>query len=136
MLRADFDLYWSLDEARISSAVAHALSIERARHEELVAKLAEAEADRLAYAEAASLVQIELRLKKQELQSARANMGLAFIARDRAVDDAKEASKVEAKAKLEAHSLQHRLDLSNERQAELRLAVLRDRLADAEKLKT
>ncbi|PON50431.1 hypothetical protein PanWU01x14_222960 [Parasponia andersonii] len=97
MLRADFALYRSLDEARIGSTVAHALSAERVRHEELVAKLAEAEADRLA--------QNELRVKEQELQNARAEMGLAFITRDRAVDDAKEARKAEAKAKLEAHSL-------------------------------
>ncbi|PON37537.1 hypothetical protein PanWU01x14_319560 [Parasponia andersonii] len=101
-------------------------------------------------------------------------MGLAFIARDRAVDDAKEVRKAEAKAKLEANSLHRRLDRSNEvnrhlcldqkklmgahvelshkygedlayintllvdlsqLQVELRLAVLRDRLVDAEKLK-
>ncbi|PON59290.1 hypothetical protein PanWU01x14_160390 [Parasponia andersonii] len=102
-------------------------------------------------------------------------MGLAFIARDQAVENAKEARKAEAAAKLEAHALQRRLDRSHEvnrylfldhknlmgaqvemsrkhcedlaginsllvdllqRQAELRLAALKDRLADAEKLKT
>ncbi|PON68641.1 hypothetical protein PanWU01x14_094500 [Parasponia andersonii] len=102
-------------------------------------------------------------------------MGLAFIARDRAVKDAKEARKVEATSKLEAYSLRRRLDRSNEinrclfldyknlmgawvemsrkhcedlagintflvdlsqRQAELRLAALKDRLADVDKLKT
>ncbi|PON36275.1 hypothetical protein PanWU01x14_329710, partial [Parasponia andersonii] len=101
-------------------------------------------------------------------------MGLAFIARDQAVEDAKEARKAKAAAKLEAHALQHRLDRSHEvnrhlfldhknlmgarveasrkhcadlaginsllielsqRQAKLRLAALKDRLADAEKLK-
>ncbi|PON62980.1 hypothetical protein PanWU01x14_134270 [Parasponia andersonii] len=41
-------------------------------------------------------------------------MGLAFIARDRAVEDAKEARKAEVTAKLEAHSLQRRLDRSHE----------------------
>ncbi|PON34404.1 hypothetical protein PanWU01x14_344660, partial [Parasponia andersonii] len=61
-------------------------------------------------------------------------MRLAFIAHDKAVEDAKEARKAEATAKLEAHSLQRRLDRSHE--AELRLVVLKDRLADAEKLKT
>ncbi|PON61662.1 hypothetical protein PanWU01x14_143210 [Parasponia andersonii] len=101
-------------------------------------------------------------------------MGLAFIARDNAIEDAKEARKAEAAAKLEAHALQRRLDRSHEvnrhlsldrknligaqaeasrkhcvdltginsllldlsqRQAELRVAALKDRLADAEKLK-
>ncbi|PON49170.1 hypothetical protein PanWU01x14_231590 [Parasponia andersonii] len=41
-------------------------------------------------------------------------MGLTVVARDRAVDDAKEARKAEAKFKLEAYSLQRRLDRSNE----------------------
>ncbi|PON77321.1 hypothetical protein PanWU01x14_029400 [Parasponia andersonii] len=102
-------------------------------------------------------------------------MRLAFIAHDQAVEDAKEARKTEAAAKLEAHALQRRLDQSHEvnrylfldyknlmgaqvemsrkhcedlaginsllvdlsqRQAELRLAALKDRLVDAEKLKT
>ncbi|PON54840.1 hypothetical protein PanWU01x14_192060, partial [Parasponia andersonii] len=84
------------------------------RCEELAARLVEAVADKLAQSEATRLAQNELRVKEQELQSAGAEMGLAFIARDRAVDDAKEARKAEAKAKLEAHSLQRRLDRSNE----------------------
>ncbi|PON55914.1 hypothetical protein PanWU01x14_184860, partial [Parasponia andersonii] len=115
-LRSDFDLYRSLEKARVSSAVAHALSVERTRREELAARLAEAEAeaDNLAQSEAARLAQNKLKVKEQELQSAGAEMGLAFIARDRAVDNAKEARKAEAKAKLEAHSLQHRLDQSDE----------------------
>ncbi|PON40415.1 hypothetical protein PanWU01x14_297350, partial [Parasponia andersonii] len=135
----------------------------------------EAEADKLAHSEAAKLAQDELRVKEQELQSVGAEMELAFIARDRAVEDAKEVRKAEAIAKLEAHSLRRRLYWSNEvnrylfldhknqmgahvemsrthgedlagintflvdlsqRQVELRLAVLKDRLADAEKLKT
>ncbi|PON75487.1 hypothetical protein PanWU01x14_041120, partial [Parasponia andersonii] len=138
VLRADFDLYRSLDEARVNSAVAHALSIERARPEELVTKLAEAEGEVLSLhseTEAARLAQAELKVKEQELQTAKSEMWLAFIARDRAVDEAKESRKVETKAKLEAYSLQGRLDRSNERQVELRLAALKDRLADAEKLK-
>ncbi|PON34822.1 hypothetical protein PanWU01x14_341210 [Parasponia andersonii] len=113
-LSSDLDLYWSLEEARVSSAVAHALSVERTRHEELAARLVEAEADKLAQSEAARLAQNELRVMEQELQSAGAEMGLAFVARDRAVDDAKEARKAEVKAKLEAHSLQRRLDWSND----------------------
>ncbi|PON39280.1 hypothetical protein PanWU01x14_306050, partial [Parasponia andersonii] len=153
----------------VSSTVAHTLSVERTRREELAARLAEAEADKLAQSEAARLAQNELRVKEQELQSAGAEIGLAFVARDRAIDDAKEARKAEAKAKLEVHSLQRRLDRSNEvnrylfldhknlmgahvemsrkhsedvagintflvdlsqRQVELRLAALKDRLAD------
>ncbi|PON72083.1 hypothetical protein PanWU01x14_069250 [Parasponia andersonii] len=47
-LRSDFDLYRSLEEARVSSMVVHALSVERTRREELTARLVEAEADRLA----------------------------------------------------------------------------------------
>ncbi|PON71092.1 hypothetical protein PanWU01x14_075310 [Parasponia andersonii] len=145
------------------------------RHEELVAKLAEAEAGRLAQSKGAKLAQDELRVKEQDLQNEGAEMGLVFITRDRAIDDAQEARKAEAKAKLKAHSLQRRLDRSNEvnrhfcldhkklmrAHAELsrkhskdltdinthlvdlsqqkvdpRLAALRDRLADTEKLKT
>ncbi|PON57058.1 hypothetical protein PanWU01x14_176480, partial [Parasponia andersonii] len=173
-LRSDFDVYRGLEEARVSSAVVHAISVEKARSEELAARLAQAEADLLAQSEAARLAQGELRIKEQELQSTGAEMGLAFIARDQAVEDAKEARKAEAAAKLEAHALQRRLDRSHEvnrhlfldhknlmgaqveasrkhcadlaginsllvdlsqRQAELRLAALKDRLADAEKLK-
>ncbi|PON31343.1 hypothetical protein PanWU01x14_370650 [Parasponia andersonii] len=102
-------------------------------------------------------------------------MGLAFIARDKTVEDAKKVRKAEAAAKLEAHTLQRRLDRSHEvnrylfldhrnlmdaqvemsrkhcedlagmnsllvdlsqRQAELKLMALKDRLADVEKLKT
>ncbi|PON51085.1 hypothetical protein PanWU01x14_219430, partial [Parasponia andersonii] len=104
-LRTNFNLYRSLDEARVSSTVAHALSVERTRLEELAMRLVEVEADKLAQSEATRLAQNELRVKEQELQSAGAKMGLAFVACDRAVDDAKEARKAEAKAKLEAHSL-------------------------------
>ncbi|PON78366.1 hypothetical protein PanWU01x14_020040 [Parasponia andersonii] len=75
--------------------------VKRTRCEELAARLAKAEANKLAQSEATRLAQKELRVKEQELQSARAEMGLVFIARDRAIDDAKEARK----AKLEAHSL-------------------------------
>ncbi|PON59307.1 hypothetical protein PanWU01x14_160560 [Parasponia andersonii] len=72
-LRVDFDLYWSLNKARVSSAVAHALSVERTRRKELVTKLAEvetarlaqAEATRLAQTEAARLAQTELKVKEQ-----------------------------------------------------------------------
>ncbi|PON51901.1 hypothetical protein PanWU01x14_213140, partial [Parasponia andersonii] len=174
-LKTDFDLYRSLEEARVSSAVAQALSAEGARREELAARLAEAEANKLTHSEAARLAQNELRVKEQELQSAGTEMGLAFIARDRAVEDTKEARKSEVTAKLEAHSLRRRLDRSNEvnrclfldhknlmgaqvemsrkhcedlagintflvylsqRQAKLRLVVLKDRLVDADKLKT
>ncbi|PON59694.1 hypothetical protein PanWU01x14_157510, partial [Parasponia andersonii] len=103
--RSDFDIYRSLEEARVSSVVAHALSVERTRRNELFARLAQAEADRLAQSEAARLAQGELRIKEQELQSAGAEMGLAFITRDQAVEDAKEARKAEAAAKLEAHAL-------------------------------
>ncbi|PON74472.1 hypothetical protein PanWU01x14_048790, partial [Parasponia andersonii] len=138
------------------------------------ARLAQAEADNVAYSEAARLAQGELRIKERELQSAGAEMGLAFIARDDAVEDAREARKAEVVAKLEAHALQRRLNRSHEvnrhlfldhknlmgaqveasrkhcadlaginsllldlsqRQAELRVAALKDRLADAEKLK-
>ncbi|PON45101.1 hypothetical protein PanWU01x14_261350 [Parasponia andersonii] len=113
-LRSDFDLYRSLEEARVSSAVAHALSVEKTRCEELAARLAEAEADKLAHSEAARLPQDELRVKEHELQSTGAEMRLAFIACDRAVEDAKEARKAEVTAKVEAHSLQRRLDRSNE----------------------
>ncbi|PON56063.1 hypothetical protein PanWU01x14_184220, partial [Parasponia andersonii] len=173
-LRSDFDAYRGLEEARVSSTVAHAMSVERARSEELAARLAQAEANRLAQSEAARLAQGELRIKEQELQSAGAEMGLAFIARDQAIKDAKEARKAKAAAKLDAHALQQRLDRSHEvnrylfldhknlmgaqveisskhctdlaginsllvdlsqRQAELRLAALKDKLADAEKLK-
>ncbi|PON35126.1 hypothetical protein PanWU01x14_338710 [Parasponia andersonii] len=63
-LKVDFDLYQSLDEARIGSAVAHALSVKRVRHKELVAKLIEVEADRLAQSKAARLAQNELRVKE------------------------------------------------------------------------
>ncbi|PON34465.1 hypothetical protein PanWU01x14_344250 [Parasponia andersonii] len=56
-LRSDFDVYRGLEEARFSSAVAHAMSIERARSEELAARLAQAEADRLAQSEATRLAQ-------------------------------------------------------------------------------
>ncbi|PON60030.1 hypothetical protein PanWU01x14_155440 [Parasponia andersonii] len=173
-LRSDFDLYRGLEEARVSSAVAHALSVEKVRSEELATKLARSEADNAAHSEAARLAQGELRIKERELQSAGAEMGLAFIARDNAIEDAKEARKAEAVAKLEAHALQRRLERSHEvnrrlftdhkslmvarveasrkhcadldginsllldlsqRQAELRVAALKDRLADAEKLK-
>ncbi|PON47432.1 WAT1-related protein [Parasponia andersonii] len=82
-LRSDFDLYQSLEEARVNSAVAHTLSVEKTRHEEMAVRLAEAEADKLAHSEAARLAQNKLK-----------------------------------------------------RQAELRLAALKDRLADVEKLKT
>ncbi|PON72777.1 hypothetical protein PanWU01x14_062460, partial [Parasponia andersonii] len=84
-LRSDFDAYRGLEEARVSSTVAHAMSVERARSEELAARLAQAEADRLAQSETARLAQVELRIKEQELQSAGTEMGLAFIARDQAV---------------------------------------------------
>ncbi|PON31184.1 hypothetical protein PanWU01x14_371850 [Parasponia andersonii] len=94
--------------------VAHALSIERVRHEELAERLAEAEAVGLTQSEATRLAQNELKVKEQELQSAGVEMELAFLARDRAADDAKEARKAEARAKLEAHSLQRRLDRLNE----------------------
>ncbi|PON32132.1 hypothetical protein PanWU01x14_363940, partial [Parasponia andersonii] len=104
-LRTDFNLYRSLDEARVSSAVAHALSVERVRCEKLATRLAMAEADRLAQSEAARLAQNELKVKEQELQSTGTEIRLAFIARDRTVDDTKEARKAEVKAKLEAHSL-------------------------------
>ncbi|PON45876.1 hypothetical protein PanWU01x14_255480 [Parasponia andersonii] len=85
-----------LEEARVSSAVAHALSVEKTRSEELAAKLARSEADNAAHSEAARLAQGELRIKERELQSAGAEMGLAFIARDNAIEDAKEARKAEA----------------------------------------
>lgn len=183
-LRTDFDMFRSLEEARVGTVVAHALSVERTDREELTSKLADAER-RLesleaevpglrAQAEFVGLAQAEAALKEQERLSAVAEMGLAVIARDDALDDAKEARKAEAKAELEAHSLQRRLDRSNEvishlhlehyellkshvgltrlrredvvsinnllgdlsqRQAKLRLAALRDMLADAEKLK-
>ncbi|PON46335.1 hypothetical protein PanWU01x14_252220 [Parasponia andersonii] len=113
-LRSDFDSYQGLEEARVSSAVAHALSVEKARSEELAAKLARSEADSAAHSEAARLAQGELRIKERELQSAGAEMGLAFIARDNAIEDAKEARKAEAVAKLEAHALQRRLERSHE----------------------
>ncbi|PON34771.1 hypothetical protein PanWU01x14_341610 [Parasponia andersonii] len=103
-LRTDFDLYRSLDKARVSSAEAHALSVERVKCEELATRLAKAEANRLAQSE-------DVRLTQNELK----------------------ARKAEARAKVEAHSLHGRLDQSNK--AELRLTVLRDRLADVEKLK-
>ncbi|PON78842.1 hypothetical protein PanWU01x14_017410 [Parasponia andersonii] len=73
-LRSDFDAYQGLEEARVGSAVAHAMSVERARSEELATRLAQAEADRLAQSEAARLAQGELRIKEQELQSAGAEM--------------------------------------------------------------
>ncbi|PON49169.1 hypothetical protein PanWU01x14_231580, partial [Parasponia andersonii] len=63
-LRSDFDLYRSLEEARVSSAVAHALRVKRTRHEELAARLVEAEADKLAQSEAARLAQNERRVKE------------------------------------------------------------------------
>ncbi|PON32518.1 hypothetical protein PanWU01x14_360580, partial [Parasponia andersonii] len=123
-LRVDFDLYRILDEARVSSAVAHALSIERARREELATRLVEVEgkvqsleAEVLGLcseAEVARLAQAELKVREQKLQSAGVEMGLAFIARDKAVDEAKEVRKAEAKAKLDAHFLQRGLDWSNE----------------------
>ena len=39
-VRADFDLFRSLEEARVSPVVAHALSVERTGREELASKLA------------------------------------------------------------------------------------------------
>ncbi|PON79069.1 hypothetical protein PanWU01x14_015700, partial [Parasponia andersonii] len=113
-LRSDFDIYRGLEEARVSSAVVHAMSVEKTRSKELVARLAQAEADMLAQSEVARLAQGELRIKEQELQSTGAEMELAFIARDQVVEDAKEARKAEAAAKLEAHALQRRLDRSHE----------------------
>ncbi|PON48378.1 hypothetical protein PanWU01x14_237730, partial [Parasponia andersonii] len=113
-LRSDFDVYWGLEEARVTSTVAYALSVETARREELASRLAQVEADRLAQSKAARLAQGELRIKEQELQSAGAEMGLALIARDQAVEDAKEVRKAEAVAKLEAHALQRKLDRSHE----------------------
>ena len=67
-----------------------------------------------ALADLTGVAQAEAKLKEQEQLNAVAEMGLAVVARDRAIDDAKEARKAEAKAKLEAHSLQRRLDRSNE----------------------
>lgn len=179
VLRADFDLFRSLEDS-----LAQAWSTERAASEKLSRKLAKAEGKLesleaevpglRAQAELVGLVRAEAELKEQERLTAIAEMGLATVDRDRAIDDAKEARKAEAKAKLEAHSLQRRLDRSNEvidslhleyygllkshveltclqreelvgtndlladlsqRQAELRMAALRDRLTDAEKLK-
>ena len=123
-LRADFELFRSLEEARVSSAVAQALSAERSDRDKLVGKLAEAEGKLKsletevpvlrAQAELTGLAQAEAKLKEQERLNAVAEMGLAVVARDRAIDDAKEAGKAEAQAKLEVHSLQRRLDRSNE----------------------
>ncbi|PON35361.1 hypothetical protein PanWU01x14_336940 [Parasponia andersonii] len=91
-LRVDFDLYWSQEEARVSTAVAHALSTERARYKDWLPGWPRQR-------ERSSLSKLRFRVCAQ---------------RPRAVDEAKEASKAETKAKLKAYSLQCRLDQSNE----------------------
>ncbi|PON37686.1 hypothetical protein PanWU01x14_318440 [Parasponia andersonii] len=84
-LRVEFDLYQSLDEARAEGKV----------------QFLEAEVSSLhSEAKATKLAQLSSRSK-----SAGAEMRLSFIARDRAINEAKEARKAKAKAKLEAHSL-------------------------------
>ncbi|PON92364.1 hypothetical protein TorRG33x02_118690 [Trema orientale] len=154
VLKADFEIYRKLEKAKARTAVAHTLSTERTKTEVLAANLTEAEGRIKSFeaevpslhskAELANLAQVEAKLKEQEFQNVVAEIRLAFIIHNRAGGEGNEAKKPEVKAKLETHSLQHRLDPSNEvtldlhsdyhklMKAHIELTL---RLADGKKLK-